>query len=113
MSFLSLEIERALTRGFRFLEVLPSVCEAFLDTLESRTGWAFSIIGGGPDPRYENGAITSATYHTGKTQHGQRFFQWYKDYEDHIAKPFKRFCHTVYREYHSIEVKIRFVAHLV
>ncbi|KAF6749125.1 hypothetical protein DFP72DRAFT_1073680 [Ephemerocybe angulata] len=76
----------------------PTIIECFVDMLAEQTGWSWSMIGGGPDPANNNGAISSMAYHSGETSHGQFFKSWDPRYEEVCVKSYKKFCHAVHAE---------------
>jgi hypothetical protein len=65
----------------------------------AKTGWNYTTIAGGPDPRQDNGAIRTVTYHAGRSVDGQRFGGVVDNYHERVVVPFQMFCHTAFREY--------------
>jgi hypothetical protein len=78
--------------------MLPTIVQRVFSMLSARTGWNYTVLMGGPDPRKENGAMTSMSYHIGETPHGQNFGKWHASYNESVAGPFMSYCHTVFRE---------------
>ncbi|KAF6743807.1 hypothetical protein DFP72DRAFT_827091, partial [Ephemerocybe angulata] len=82
----------------RFLNVLGQVLKAVFDMLGPNTGWCWTIIGGGPDPRKPDAAFSTATYHTGTTPAGLNFAEASPLLHELLMVPFGKFLNQVYRE---------------
>ena len=73
----------------------------FFDKLERRTGWTWTVIGAGPDPRKPGGEIATKSFHYGETTTGQAFFQWFPSFDDYYMVPFSRFAQRAFRKHVS------------
>lgn len=74
----------------RFLQVIEGPMNGFFDKLERRTGWTWTVIGAGPDPRKPGGEIATKSFHYGETTTGQAFFEWFPSFDDYYMVPFSR-----------------------
>ncbi|KZT12199.1 uncharacterized protein LAESUDRAFT_754693 [Laetiporus sulphureus 93-53] len=88
------------------LEFLPSMVRKLLEELAEKTGWSFSIIGGGPCPE-EDGDIRTFSYHHGKTAVGHHFGDVQSDFKNQVIKPYIEFLNVVY----PAEVRATFALH--
>ncbi|KAH7905402.1 hypothetical protein BJ138DRAFT_1230021 [Hygrophoropsis aurantiaca] len=79
----------------RAIENLPAVLSKFLDELARVTGWAFTVLMGGPNPSL-GGQIDINSFHVGKTELGNLFNRSYPDFETRIMKPYSEFLERVY-----------------
>lgn len=86
-----------LTRYGRAQSSLPDMIGDFLEAMAKRTGWSFSMIGGGPDGA-NDGKIRTISLHTGKDVYGQTFPKAIPDYKEAILVPYSKFLESVYRE---------------
>lgn len=87
-----------LTFSNRFIRVLPEILQTLVPRLAARSGWTWTVIGGGPDPDKPNGAIRTVSFHTGEDSIGRGF-----DESEHapiynkFVAGYKKFCHEVFR----------------
>lgn len=77
---------------------LPDILRCLFSVLGEQSGYAWQILGGGPDVSEPNGQIRTISYNFGKTRSGESFNQWAPDWLARVAQ-FKHFCHAVFREY--------------
>ncbi|KZT04664.1 uncharacterized protein LAESUDRAFT_715460 [Laetiporus sulphureus 93-53] len=87
----------------QMLEFLPSIVRKFLGELAQKTGWSFSLFGGGPCPE-EDGDIRTFSYHHGKTSVGHHFGDVQPDFKSQVIKPYIEFLNVVY----PADVRARF-----
>ena len=69
----------------------------FLEAIATRTGWSFTVVGGGPDGA-QDGNIRTISLHTGKDAYGQTFPKAIPDYRETVLVPYSKFLDSVYRE---------------
>jgi hypothetical protein len=69
----------------------------FLEAMVKRTGWSFTLVGGGPDGA-KDGKIRTISLHTGKDAYGQTFPKAIPDYLETVLVPYSKFLESVYRE---------------
>jgi hypothetical protein len=86
-----------LTQYGRAQSSLPDMIGDFLEAMAKRTGWSFTMIGGGPDGA-NDGKIRTISLHTGKDLYGQTFPKAIPDYKETILVPYSKFLESVYRE---------------
>ena len=72
--------------------------------MADRTGWAFTVLAGGPD-MVKEGEILSIGIHVGQDQYGNSFEKATPNLTDTILKPFSSFLHSVYGELRCISKK--------
>ena len=63
--------------------------------MAERTGWAFTVLAGGPDSAKE-GEIRSVGIHIGQDRYGNSFGKAMPNFTEAILKPFSGFLHSVY-----------------
>ncbi|KAF5379794.1 hypothetical protein D9615_005662 [Tricholomella constricta] len=73
----------------------PRVLGHFLDSLAERTGWAFTVLMGGPDPSAK-GEINVASYHVGETTLNKQFGQAHMSFEKTYMEPYADFLSQMY-----------------
>ncbi|KAG2130726.1 hypothetical protein DEU56DRAFT_914724 [Suillus clintonianus] len=69
----------------------------FFDALRQLTGWEWSVIGGGPDPRL-GGMLNVSSYHTGVNQSGLTWKQATSNFTDKHLNPYLSYLGTVFTE---------------
>lgn len=69
----------------------------FLEAMARRTGWSFTVLGGGPDVA-KDGNIRTISLHTGKDAYEQTFPKAIPNYIDTVLAPYSKFLESVYRE---------------
>ena len=89
MSF-SIYWHSQLTQYDRAQSSLPNMISDFLEAMAKRTGWSFTMIGGGPDGANED-KIRTISLHTGKDVYGQTFPKAIPDYKETILVPYSKF----------------------
>ncbi|KAH6897840.1 hypothetical protein BKA70DRAFT_1231193 [Coprinopsis sp. MPI-PUGE-AT-0042] len=82
----------------QFLGVLKEVMNSFFEPIERKTGWVWTVIGAGPDPRKPTGQITTKSFHYGETPTGQNFFEWHPMFNQVYMNPLSSFAHQVFPE---------------
>lgn len=87
----------SLTQYNRAQSGLPDMIGDFLEAIAKRTGWSFTVVGGGPDGAKE-GQICTISLHTGKDAYGQTFPKAIPDYRETVLVPYSKFLESVYRE---------------
>ncbi|KAF5320626.1 hypothetical protein D9611_013728 [Ephemerocybe angulata] len=97
------EIERSPQEMARFLNVLGQVLKSVVDFLGPNTGWCWTIVGGGPDPRKPDAAFSTATFHSGTTQAGLNLAEHSPMVHDVLMVPFSKFLRDVY----PLEVQLK------
>src|SRR5882757_2673451 len=70
----------------------------FFDAMSKRTGWAFTVIAGGPDPALD-GRIRTVSVHKGTDVYGHTFGKALPNYQDALLLPYSKFLHSVYRKW--------------
>jgi hypothetical protein len=76
----------------RAQESIDEIVDEVLDLIATRTGWAASLIMGGPDMSKVNGDITVKTYHVGLPKGKDTFWTATPNYNEEHAKPFRDWC---------------------
>lgn len=89
---------------FRAQSTLPLVIRNFCEAMADRTGWAFTVLAGGPDMA-KDGEIRSVGIHVGQDQYGNSFGKATPNFTDTILKPFSVFLHSVYGGFCCISKK--------
>ncbi|KIK32548.1 hypothetical protein CY34DRAFT_18965 [Suillus luteus UH-Slu-Lm8-n1] len=69
----------------------------FLQAIHEMTGFHWTIMGAGPDPRY-NGDINVTSFHTGVNEYGQNWMQATPDFNERHLKPFAAFVSHLFPE---------------
>jgi hypothetical protein len=82
----------------RNIEKLPNVLADIFSGLAKQTGWAFSVLMGGPSPGM-GGKIQVESFHVGQTAMGNTFNLAYSDFNERIMKPYAEFAKHAFREY--------------
>ncbi|KAF8327314.1 hypothetical protein F5887DRAFT_924833 [Amanita rubescens] len=77
------------------IEELPNTLLNFFTEISRKTGWAFSLIGGGPDP-VNGGRIRTLGHHCGRNNLGHTFKQAHPTYSDSFIVPYAEFLHQIY-----------------
>ncbi|KAF9463100.1 hypothetical protein BDZ94DRAFT_1322018 [Collybia nuda] len=77
------------------IESVAHVLDAFIQDLSTRTGWAFSVMGGGPDP-VNGGRIQTISFHEGRNAAGATFRKAHVSFEDSVLKPYIEFLNQIY-----------------
>ncbi|KAG1778276.1 hypothetical protein EV702DRAFT_1196285 [Suillus placidus] len=90
--------ERTNTELAKALEECPGPIVHFLQAIHEMTGFHWSILGAGPDPRY-NGDINVISYHTGVNEQGQNWMQATPDFNERHLKPFTGFVSRLFPEH--------------
>lgn len=78
----------------------------FLDAMTKRTGWSFTVIGGGPDPALD-GRIRTVSVHKGLDLYGLTFSKALPKYRETIIQPYSKFLHSVYRKYSVFSLNLK------
>lgn len=65
--------------------------------LGKRTGWAFMIMAGGPDPA--TGKLRTVGAYEGRDMQGQTFAKSHPNFEDEVIKPFASFIKRAFRRF--------------
>ncbi|KAF6753838.1 hypothetical protein DFP72DRAFT_1069042 [Ephemerocybe angulata] len=80
-------------------EAIPELLESFCEAMAAKTGWAFSVIGGGPMAANTNAPIRVCTFHEGVIpETNQTFRGWYPEFDKLFSIPFSTFAHSVFPE---------------
>ncbi|KAG6809852.1 hypothetical protein H0H92_014418 [Tricholoma furcatifolium] len=77
------------------IKEIPSFLGPVLHGLRQRTGWAFSVLMGGPDPSI-NGDINVASFHVGENHSRLDFSKAVPNFERSFMEPYTEFLVTVY-----------------
>ncbi|KAG1784899.1 uncharacterized protein HD556DRAFT_1314698 [Suillus plorans] len=80
----------------RALEECTGPIAHFLQAIHEMTGFHWTILGAGPDPRY-NGEINAMSYHTGINEYGQNWRQATPDFDDKYIKPYVAFISSLFQ----------------
>ncbi|KAF8069151.1 hypothetical protein FPV67DRAFT_1669174 [Lyophyllum atratum] len=72
-----------------------AVLNRFLTALSEKTGWAFSVLMGGPDPS-RGGDITVASFHAGETGIDNEFGHAHPNFEKVYMEPFTDYLRQLY-----------------
>jgi hypothetical protein len=76
-----------------------TVVRDFFKALQPKTGWSWTVIGGGPTASKDNGAISVCSYHIGSSADSTTFGEWNKSFDTTIAIPFHCYCHEAFRKW--------------
>ncbi|KAF8121460.1 hypothetical protein EV363DRAFT_1185740 [Boletus edulis] len=77
---------------------LPAMLVKLLDRFKDETGWAFTVLAGGPD--YSKGdKIKTFSIHVGETPLGMNFTQAHHAYNEQIMQPFDAFVRHVHGKF--------------
>ncbi|RDB15505.1 hypothetical protein Hypma_004162 [Hypsizygus marmoreus] len=92
----------AMTKGprtpdqyMKAIEDCPRFLGRYLNALAEKTGWAFSVLMGGPDPSM-NGDINVASFHVGETASGAQFAHAHQGFETVFMEPYTEFLLKVF-----------------
>lgn len=88
------DLTRLTKRG---IERLPDLLQDFSTQVNHLTGWAITILAGGPDP-VDEGNIRTVSFHLGRDAIGNTFSSAHPTYRDAFLKPYSAFVHNVFRE---------------
>lgn len=83
----------------RYQGAAADLVVCFFEALAARTGWAWTVLGGGPHSDKINGANGVVSYHIGASPDGLKFSGAVESFDELIAVPFGKYCHRVFREY--------------
>ncbi|KAG0700234.1 hypothetical protein DFH29DRAFT_1001323 [Suillus ampliporus] len=79
------------------LEECISPISQFLDVIRQLSGWEWTVIGGGPDPRL-SGMLNVSSYHTGVNQSGLTWKQATSNFTDKHLNPYLSYLGMVFTE---------------
>ncbi|KAF7984494.1 hypothetical protein HWV62_14626 [Athelia sp. TMB] len=77
------------------IDTLAPLLKQIFDELSKTTGWAFTILMGGPVPQAD-GNITSASHHSGVGTAGNDWGRAYPDFDKAIIGPYQDFLRHIY-----------------
>ncbi|KAG5635684.1 hypothetical protein H0H81_010422 [Sphagnurus paluster] len=77
------------------IESVPDVMYQFTQAMAAQTGWAWSVMGGGPDP-VNNGRCRTVAFHQGQNMLGHSFCNVHVNYEETILQPYTAFINTIF-----------------
>ncbi|KAF9458779.1 hypothetical protein BDZ94DRAFT_1269841 [Collybia nuda] len=77
------------------IESVAYVLDSFICDLAVRTGWSFSVMGGGPDP-VNGGRIQTISFHEGQNCLGASFKKAHVSFDESVLKPYIEFINQVY-----------------
>ncbi|KAF7982028.1 hypothetical protein HWV62_30282 [Athelia sp. TMB] len=77
------------------IDLLPPLLKMIFDELSKTTGWAFTVLMGGPVPQAD-GNITSATHHVGQSLSGNNWGRAYPDFDKAIINPYQEFLRHIF-----------------
>ncbi|TFK17978.1 hypothetical protein FA15DRAFT_710307 [Coprinopsis marcescibilis] len=80
----------------RYIEMIPDLFTSFFNALGAKTGWAFTVLAGGPDPAKQDGKICTFSYHLGSTAEGANFQTYNDNFNKAFMNPFSAFLHAVF-----------------
>ncbi|TFY55898.1 hypothetical protein EVJ58_g7965, partial [Rhodofomes roseus] len=75
------------------IDSVPQFLEQLFAYLAEETGWAYSVVGGGPCPD-EGGALQTISYHIGTTPAGHNFKHSYMKFAEAVMDPFLKFLNA-------------------
>ncbi|KAG2739933.1 hypothetical protein P692DRAFT_20754799 [Suillus brevipes Sb2] len=84
-------------KKLRVISRLTEILSTFFSELHDSTGWAFSILLGGPDPT-NGGKLDVSSLHIGTTALGNRFNQACPKFEERIMVPYFEFASHAFRK---------------
>ncbi|KAF9549377.1 hypothetical protein CPC08DRAFT_729374 [Agrocybe pediades] len=79
----------------REILILQPTIKAFCTEIYNRTGYAVTVLAGGPDPD-KRGSVRAMAIHNGADHLGQSFSMAYPNFHEHIVKPYQHFLSNVY-----------------
>ncbi|KAG9221974.1 hypothetical protein PTI98_008939 [Pleurotus ostreatus] len=79
----------------RHIQLLPVLIPSLLQQLRAKTGWAFTVLAGGPLP-IANGDIDVCAFHIGETALGNSFGHAYGDFQEGILRPYTEFVRLAF-----------------
>ncbi|KAJ2913225.1 hypothetical protein MD484_g7189, partial [Candolleomyces efflorescens] len=105
----TLEMLQSLTRPDKEREYTPEeyaryqaaagdLIECFFEALAPKTGWAWTVLGGGPQSAQENGKNAVVSFHRGATQDGLKFSVAFEGFDEKVVVPFGQYCHRIFPE---------------
>ncbi|KIL54941.1 hypothetical protein M378DRAFT_18405 [Amanita muscaria Koide BX008] len=89
------ELERTPEDYACAIHELPEVLSDFFTEVSRKTGWAFTLICGGPDP-LNGGRIRTMGQHIGENVLGHNFGQSHPTYQDTYVVPYAQFLDQIY-----------------
>lgn len=81
----------------RVISRLMEILLTFFSELHNSTGWAFSILLGGPDPA-NGGKLDVSSLHIGTTTLGNRFNQACPKFKERVMVPYFEFASRAFRK---------------
>ncbi|KAG1878129.1 hypothetical protein DFJ58DRAFT_720873 [Suillus subalutaceus] len=90
--------ERTNSELAKALEECTGPIAHFLQAIHDLTGFHWSIMGAGPDPRY-NGDINAISYHTGANKQGQNWMQATPNFNERHLKLFTTFVLRLFHKF--------------
>ncbi|KAF9492175.1 hypothetical protein BDN71DRAFT_1433392 [Pleurotus eryngii] len=85
----------SLTELQQHIQLLPVLIPPLLQQLQAKTGWAFSLLVGGPLP-IANRDIDVCTFHIRETVLGNLFCHVYRDFQEGVLRPYTEFVRLVF-----------------
>ncbi|KAF7967081.1 hypothetical protein HWV62_35921 [Athelia sp. TMB] len=77
------------------IDTFPKYIDGVLKNVAEHTGFAVTLIMGGPVPTHK-GAISTLCYHVGKNEFGSAFGAAHPNFKEDVIRPFTDFLRTVY-----------------
>ncbi|KAF8068719.1 hypothetical protein FPV67DRAFT_1448607 [Lyophyllum atratum] len=87
--------QRSTDEYMEAIEDCPRVLNRFFNALAEKTGWAFSVLMGGPDPS-RDGDITVASFHAGEDGFDNNFSAAHPNFHKEYMQPFTDYLSQVY-----------------
>lgn len=94
-SFLCYILFLYILRKLSAIVASPVLIKQFLAGLAQRTGWSYTVLGGGPEPA-NGGKIRTIAVHEGQDKFGQIFSVAYPDFYEKVLTPFNHFMFNIY-----------------
>ncbi|KAI0054695.1 hypothetical protein BV25DRAFT_1922461, partial [Artomyces pyxidatus] len=78
------------------IDALPTTALKIVEEILQQTGWAATLLIGGPEPN-RGGDITSFSVHSTMPD-GRDFGHGYKNFKDGVLEPYRRYLHGIFPE---------------
>lgn len=87
----------------RCLDELYEILPTTLSELSKKTGWAFTLLAGGPCPE-KKGEIVTRSFHSQVNYQGYSFRKAHPNFAEAYVEPFTAFLHQVYSKQAHVQL---------
>ncbi|KAH6916349.1 hypothetical protein BKA70DRAFT_1216545 [Coprinopsis sp. MPI-PUGE-AT-0042] len=87
--------ERAPEEYHEFIERMGDILPPIFTPLAKKSGWVFTVLGGGPDPSNPEGGIRTMSYHYGAGDKAS-FHDIFSDWQNEVMKSYSAYIHGIF-----------------